>query len=108
MNLSAEDRRNSLFTDDMYKDVAKEDLIFLQDSLENDDIQMAIGREKVSLNNTLTPQEKSNIRTLLKTINRTGTTLLDNGEGTMYLLDHADREDIENRNHHKRSYISGY
>ena len=27
-----------------------------------------------------------------------GTTLLDNGEGTMYLLDHTDREDIENRN----------
>ena len=70
-------------------------------STENDDIQMAIGREKVSLNNTLTPQEKSSIRTLLKTINRTGTTLLDNGEGTMYLLDHADREDIENRNPQK-------
>ena len=34
-------------------------------STENDDIQMAIGREKVSLNKTLTPQEKSNIRTLL-------------------------------------------
>ena len=27
-----------------------------------------------------------------------GTTLLDNGEGTMYLLDHTDREGIENRN----------
>lgn len=43
MNLSAEDRRNSLFTDDMYKDVAKEDLIFLQDSLESSNIQMAVG-----------------------------------------------------------------
>lgn len=43
MNLSAEDRRNSLFTDDMYKDVAKEDLIFLQDSLESGNIQMAVG-----------------------------------------------------------------
>lgn len=42
MNLSAEERRNSLFTDDMYKDVAKEDLIFLQDSLESSNIQMAV------------------------------------------------------------------
>ena len=40
--LSAEERRNSLFTDDMYKDVAKEDLIFLQDSLESSNIQMAV------------------------------------------------------------------
>lgn len=46
----------------------------------------------------MSPQEKVNIRTLLKTINSTGTTLLDNGDGTMYLLDHTDREGIENRN----------
>ena len=46
----------------------------------------------------MSSQEKSNIRILLKTINRVGTTLLDNGEGTMYLLDHTDREGIENRN----------
>ena len=59
-------------------------------------IQMAIG--KISINNTLSEAEKENIRTLLKTINKTGTTLLDDGEGTMYLIDHADREDIENRN----------
>ena len=32
INLSAKERRNSLFTDDMYKDVAKEDLIFLQEN----------------------------------------------------------------------------
>ena len=31
--LTLEERRNSLFTDEMYKDVAKEDLIFLQDGL---------------------------------------------------------------------------
>lgn len=46
----------------------------------------------------MSSQEKANIRTLLKTINSTGTTLLDNGDGTMYLLDHTDREGIENRN----------
>ena len=67
-------------------------------STENNDIQMAISRKRLSINNSLSSQEKSNIRTLLKTINRTGTTLLDNGEGTMYLLDHADKESIENRN----------
>ena len=67
-------------------------------STENDDIQMFIEKRRISINDSLSSEEKSNIRTLLKTINRTGTTLLDNGEGTMYLLDHADREDIENRN----------
>lgn len=54
------------------------------------------------INNSLSLQEKSNIRTLLKKIDRTGTTLLDNGEGTMYLLDHTDREGIENRNPKKQ------
>ena len=68
-------------------------------SLTNDDIQAAYGRP--SVNNQMSDEEKRNIRTLLKTINRTGTTLLDSGEGTMYLLDHADREGIENRNHQK-------
>lgn len=38
-NLSIEERRNSLFTDDMYKDVAKEDLIFLDESLQSSNIQ---------------------------------------------------------------------
>ena len=65
-------------------------------SLTDDDIRAAWGRP--SVNNKMSDEEKENIRTLLKTINRTGTTLLDNGEGTMYLLDHADKEDIENRN----------
>ena len=64
-------------------------------------IQQAIGKRKLSVNNSLSSQEKSNIRTLLKTINKTGTTLLDSGEGTMYLLDHTDREGIENRNPQK-------
>ena len=50
------------------------------------------------INNLLSLQEKNNIRALLKRIDRIGTTLLDNGEGTMYLLDHTDREGIENRN----------
>ena len=53
------------------------------------------------INNNLSSQEKSNIRNLLKAINKTGTTLLENGEGTMYLLDHTDREGIENRNPEK-------
>ena len=61
-------------------------------------VQQAVGKRRVSINDSLSSQEKSNIRTLLKTINKTGTTLLDNGEGAMYLLDHADREDIDNRN----------
>ena len=98
-NLTPEERRNSLFTDTMYQDVAKEDLIFLEEGL-NGEAQMAIGK-KASINNSLSSSEKENIRTLLKTINKTGTTLLDNGEGTMYLLDHADREDIESRNPRK-------
>lgn len=33
--MSLEERRNSLFTDTMYKDVAKEDLIFLEDNIES-------------------------------------------------------------------------
>lgn len=60
-------------------------------------IRREIG-EIISINNSLSSQEKSNIRNLLRAINRTDTTLLDDGDGTMYLLDHTDREDIENRN----------
>lgn len=60
-------------------------------------IRREIG-EIISINNSLSSQEKSNIRNLLRAINRTGTTLLDDGDGTMYLHDHADREDIETRN----------
>ena len=33
--MSLEERRNSLFTDTMYQDVAKEDLIFLEDNIKN-------------------------------------------------------------------------
>ena len=33
--MSLEERRNSLFTDTMYQDVAKEDLIFLEDNIES-------------------------------------------------------------------------
>ena len=33
-NLTMEERRNSLFTDDMYKDVAKDDLIFIEKEFE--------------------------------------------------------------------------
>ena len=36
LGLSAKERRESLFTDEMYKDIAKDDLIFLQDSLNED------------------------------------------------------------------------
>ena len=38
--LSAKEKRKSLFTDEMYKDVAKEDLIFLEDGLNNIDFQI--------------------------------------------------------------------
>jgi hypothetical protein len=34
IELSLEERRNTLFTDDMYKDVAQEDLIFLDENLQ--------------------------------------------------------------------------
>ena len=70
-------------------------------STTDDSIQAFVGKKKKSrpsVNRKLSKDEKENIRTLLKKINRNGTTLLDNGEGTMYLLDHTDREDIENRN----------
>ena len=50
-------------------------------SLTDDDIRAAWGRP--SVNNKMSDEEKENICTLLKTINRTGTTLLDNGEGTI-------------------------
>ena len=66
----------------------------------NDVQMMAAGRN--SINNSLSLQEKDNIRSLLRTINRVGTTLLDNGDGTMYLLDHTDREGIETRNRRKQ------
>ena len=68
----------------------------LQDDSEESDVRMKAGISE-RITKQLSLQEKDNIRTLLKTINRTGTTLLDNGEGTMYLLDHTDREGIENR-----------
>ena len=58
-------------------------------------------RANISINNELSEEEKRDIRTLLKAIDKTGTTLLDNGDGIMYLLDHADKEDIENRNPNK-------
>lgn len=41
MQLSKEERRNSLFTDDMYKDVVKEDLVFLKTSLNEDNLAVA-------------------------------------------------------------------
>lgn len=54
-----------------------------------------------SVNDDMSEQEKENVRTLLKAINKAGTTLLYDGEDTMYLLDHADKEDIENRDRRK-------
>ncbi len=45
MGLTTEERRNSLFTDEMYKDVAKEDLIFLEDGL-NGEAQMAVQKRE--------------------------------------------------------------
>jgi hypothetical protein len=48
LGLSMEERRNSLFTDDMYKDVAKKDLVFLQDELEN---SIAESRKGISRHN---------------------------------------------------------
>lgn len=56
-----------------------------------------LSKSKPSINNEMSDEEKENIRTLLKAINKTGISFLDNGEGTMYLLEHADREDIEKR-----------
>lgn len=57
-NLSPEERRNSLFTDDMYKDVAKEDLIFLQDSLGT---SAFIGRDTQPLPINTSREQKSQI-----------------------------------------------
>ena len=50
-----------------------------------------------SVNHDIDDNKKKEIRRYLKKINRTGRTLLYDGEGTMFLLDHADREDIINK-----------
>ena len=76
--------------------------IFMQQHPELFDDAQMISTGRNSINNSLSLQEKNNIRSLLRTINRVGTTLLDDGDGTMYLLDHTDREGIETRNRRKQ------
>lgn len=62
--LSLEERKNSLFTDDMYKDVAKEDLIFLQDGLENGITSMVDFADGVNFNNAQSNQFKLQLQKL--------------------------------------------
>ena len=50
-----------------------------------------------SVNREIDRAKKEELRGFLRKINRTGRTLLEDGDGTMYLLDHADKEGIDNR-----------
>ncbi len=73
-------------------------------STENDDIQMAIGNRKPEyITDTLTDSEKDDIRSVLRKINKAGRTLVDTGEG-LYLVDHSDREGIENRTENQEGF----
>lgn len=60
-------------------------------STENDDIQMAIDTDYVT--NTVSDDEKEEIYTQLKKINRAKRTLIDTGQG-LYLTDHSDAEGL--------------
>ncbi len=69
-------------------------------SIKDSDIQMMVKKTIRYITNKLSEEEKENIRKDLKKINHAGRTLLDR-KNDWYLLDHSDKEGIENRNKSK-------
>ncbi len=58
-----------------------------------DNVQLSI--DNSNINESLTDEDKANILSKIKTINRAKRTLIDTGENFLFLVDHTDRDGLE-------------